>query len=431
MNYFYLMVFICLYSSYIAAQEHSTLNSACDFYVPTNSKTAVTRDADNSCKACQAIRLAEYNKLAEKAQAESKRRTEMALREREKYRESLEVEKRDKELRNRKALAELAKTSEQISALRDIQLEAQQRKSQIEERINHEIETKSRAYKNYLNELQEAAGLNIPNENDPFWLETLSPANYVAFQSTQFYQWGFKDKAGNVKIEPKYQKALNFSNGVSCVGFSNNNPNFYEERIIDANEKILAVLDPNTIKKEVKQATGLTVMHQLFPDTLSNNILIVRFSIEGKWNERTVGAIDIKGKLIVPPLFFSINGFKNGVAQAEKLLDSETYSFKTFPYTFTAQFNLIEEGLIDTQGNWIEPPQKKLQYNYTSEKGVFLEIISQEMAALSIEERKAVDEKVRLNEMQVHAESMNKLEAEVNRRITSARSKGYLIEKRK
>jgi len=429
MNYFYLIVLIILHNSYISAQEHSPLHSACDFYVPTNSKTGVTRDAENGCNACQAKRLAEYNKLAEKAQAESKRRTELVLREREQYRESLEAEKRNKELRNRKALAELAKTSEQITALQNVQLEAQRRKSQVEERINQEIENKNREYKNYLDELQEVAGLGIPSENDPFWLETLSPANYVAFQSTQFYQWGFKDKAGNVKIEPKYQKALNFSNGVSCVGFSNNNPNFYEERIIDANEKILAVLDPNEIKKEVKLATGLTVRNQSFPDTLSNNILIVQFSIEGKW-ERSFGAIDIKGKLLVPPLFYAIKGFKNGLAQAEKLLDNETYTFKTFPYTFRAQFNLIEEGLIDTQGNWSMPPKKKLLYNYKSEYGITLRIISQEESARSIEEQKAYEERVRLHNMQIHAESMNKLEAEVNRRIATARSNGYLTEER-
>ena len=402
------------------AQEHNPKRSGCVYHVPTNNKGSVEPDGHAACAACDKISKAKYEEEARKSREKQKIRDEKIAADVAKLKADRKAEDDQREQRNSIALADLNDINRKSDDFDKIRRDEQARNKAINDKYNSLTEKSNREYAAHLEQLQKAASVSIAPANDSFWNETAAPANYSAFKGSNNL-YGYADRQGNVKIQPQYAYVSNFSGGIGYVMLKD-----YTKLMINAKGGIVQRLDEQYLAG-IRAQTGIDVRSINFPDTISNGISVVKFAVQGQRRDN-YGGIDKDGILIVPPVFYKIGGFVNGVAVASKYLDETEYAFKKFPENYSAQFTYLEVGLIDKTGKWVKPPQKKMNYSYRNYTTGYL-TVRDRSSNLTKAEEDAAEARNKLQAKQEHAQSMKQLEQEVQSRVADAQSRGYLIEK--
>lgn len=426
MKYILLCTFFLGFAFTAVGQEHDPTRQRCVYYVDKNPGKGAGQLDDSWCKACMKIaeekrKEEERQNLAEEQARLARVKQAAAEREAAKRAEAARLEQR-----NKTALAELNDLNHQNAEFDRIRRAEATRKQAINAEYNNRVERATRDYNDYLDKLQKAAAQSIPNTDDAFWTETVSPANYVAFQDKKSGRWGFADKKGNVKIAPKYDYVMNFSGGIGYAEFRDKQ---FHRLLLNAKGEIIKSFDEAAIKQMARE-TGQDIRNMSRPDTIANGMMITEFSImeNGKWVSRR-GALDKEGNLVIKPLFHKLGAFKNGTAQASLFLDKEETEFKTVDNYYRASYTYVDAGLIDRKGNWVQPAKKKLEYSYGYSWIASLTITDSSWDKLTRAEKDAINARVELQKKQRHAEAMTRLETEVRQKVSGAQGQGYLIEK--
>lgn len=423
-NILFLLLFSCISTvSSVYAQEHRTIGARCKFYVPNAG--GATPDAHTGCPVCDKEREDEYNREAAAIREQQRQREEKIAQENERYKEKQRAEKRDWENRNAVALNKLQNLSRENESYDRLRREEVQKKEAIRKRYEEQVEKSNREYNDFLSNLQKNASTAPVSSTDSFWKETVSVANYIPFSKVVDRRevFGFKDRNGRVKIGPKYNRVSNFSGGITFVELETRDG--YKFRLINSREETVIDFDKSFLNK-MSRSAGKEIVRWNFPDTISEGMVILK--LESRTNNKNAfGALDKKGDLAVPPVFYKIEGFKNGVSIASKLIDEEEYTFENFPNNYYGDFYFLEVGLIDKRGNWIEAPKRKMEYRYYSSPIGYL-TISDINERLTAAEKKYQEEQWELTKKKRYAESMKRLEEEVRLRVSQAQADGYLIE---
>ncbi|MUP46485.1 hypothetical protein E0K83_12130 [Gramella sp. BOM4] len=403
------------------AQEHRKIGAECKFYVPNNG--TATPDASTSCPVCSRERQEEYERQAAIEREKQRQREEKIAQENARFKEQQRAEKQAWEDRNTVALNKLQNLGRESEAYDRLRKEESVQKDAIRKRYDQQVEKSNREYNEYLSRLQEKTTLTPITESDPFWNETVTPANYIPFSQIieRKELFGYKDRNGNLKIAPKYRKATYFSGGVAFVQEENLNKSTY--RLINSRDETVVNFDDAFLRK-ISAQVGKEISQWNIPDTITDGLVILRL---GSNNSNSVGVLDKKGDVVVPPIFNKIEGFKNGVSVASKLIESDEYTFENFPRNYYANFKFLEVGLIDKKGNWMQPPKKKMEYNYWSSAIGYL-TVTDSNERLTAAEKRYRDEQWELTKKKRYDESMKQLEQEVQRRVSQAQTQGYLIE---
>lgn len=408
------------------AQEHRTIGAMCKYYVPSNNPNSVTPDGDAGCAVCQKERQEEYERESAAIREENRQREAKIAEENARWKQQKEAEQQAWEDRNTSALGKLASLERESEAYDRLRREENARKEEIRKRYDEQAERGNRDYNTYMAELQKMATASPSASTEAFWNETVSPANFLAFEGERDdwnNSFGFKDRNGNVRIPPRYSRATDFSGGIAFVGVRDREGEQY--RLINSREETVVSFDAPFLSRISPQA-GKTLVRWNFPDTISEGMVILE--LQGSdYQKNAKGALDKNGDLAVPPVFFEIQGFKNGISVASKFIDEEQYHFENFPRNYYGQFSFLEVGLIDKKGNWVEPPKKKMQYRYYSSSIGYLTIADKD-EQLTEAEKRYQEEQWELTKKKRYAESMEKLEQEVQQRVSQAQAEGYLIE---
>ena len=356
---------------------------------------------------------------------EQRQRKEKIAQENARYREKQRAEKQAWEDRNTVALNKLQNLSRESEAYDRLRREENERKQAIRKRYDEQVERGNREYNDYLSNLQKKASTTPVNPTEDFWKETVAPANYIPFSQvvdrTQLI--GFKDRNGNLKITPKYSRASHFSGGIAFVGEETRENRIY--RLINSRDETVIRFDDSFLRRVSDQA-GKEITRWNFPDTISEGMVILKLE-NNTINKNSFGALDKKGNLAIPPVFYKIEGFKNGVSIASKIIDEDEYTFENFPRNYYGNFYFLEVGLIDKKGNWIETPKRKMEYSYYSTPIGYLTIADKD-ERLTAAEKRYQEEQWELTKKKRYAESMKQLEQEVQRRVSQAQAQGFLIE---
>lgn len=425
--YLKLSLFLSVLPCLVIAQEHQTFRPQCVYYVPTNTRGA-TPDGHAACSACDEIRRAKHDEQARKIREELAAKQAKITKANADRLASIAAEKADIERRNAKARAELNDIQRQNDNYDNMMTQHAAKAKVVKDKYNELTEKANREYSEYLNQLQLAAAKRTEPNDDAFWNETMAPANYVAYQDNDRRLWGFVDRQGNTKIAPQYERAKNFSNGISFVQLPRNEQGQYPQRIIDAKGGLVKELTKEGIQK-FSAETGQEITGWNFPDTISEGVIVMKFdtSLDGRRAER-YGALDKHGNLIVPPIYYKIGPFVNGLAKASKLIKDEDYKFEHYFKYYRASFYFLEIGLIDKTGHWVDTPQKKMEYSHGWSDIPTLTIEDRNAPVLTEAEKKARKAREELYRKQQHTRGMERLEEEVLRRVAVAQGQGYLIE---
>ncbi len=409
-------------------QEHDPTRQRCVYYVDPNPGKGAGQLDDAWCKACMKIEEEKRKQEEQKNAAERQAREERVKKAAEERQAAVKAEAARIEQRNQAALADLNDVNRQNADFDRIRREEAARKEAINAAYDSRMEKANKAYNESLAQLQKAATLNIPKTDDSFWTETVAPANYGAFQDKKTKLWGFADKKGNVKIPAIYSYAKDFSGGISYV---QKRDKISEAFLINAKGEPIIRFD-NELVKRWSQETGLQINSVYPPDTISNAMVICRFTVSGKnqWETR-YGALDKDGNLIIKPVFHKIGAFKNGSAEASLFLEKEDTEFKTVENYYRATYTFVDAGLIDKKGAWLQPARKKLEYGYGYSWIPSLTVTDDSWNRLTQAEKDAAKARIELQKKKMHADAMDRLESEVRSKVSSAESRGYLIEKLK
>jgi hypothetical protein len=345
---------------------------------------------------------------------------------REQAQRKADQEAREKDLinRNNEATARLNSINQNDEAYNRIRQDDRNRRQEINNRFNQQMEAGNKSYNEYLNRLQEASSTNITASNDEFWNETIAPANFVVVRDAKTGLYAYENKQKKQVLPPKYDWARDIIKGVGLV--REKPENFM--KLINSRGETIRRFDKEYfagISGNGREITGMST-----PDTAADGLMVTRFYGKNIDNNQGYGCIDKEGNMVIEPIFYQIGRFKNGVSIAAKFLDEDKYSFKNdYPGTFSAQFVYVETGPINKQGKWLEQPKKQLRYSYGHYgAGMYLVVENANAPRLTEAEKKAQDAQIKLNKKKAYDVSFKQLEAEVQSRVANAQAQGYLIQ---
>lgn len=149
---------------------------------------------------------------------------------------------------------------------------------------------------------------------------------------------GYIDRSGKVEIEPKYDGASYFSEGLARVSFGRDTiiTDGFSQGFIDEAGKI--AIEPTwDVVSHFSNGLAAVGFDQTKQKIEVNGRFLGYTSASHTWYRW--GFIDKKGKLVVDTKFSDVSGFRDGVAAAN-----------TDPYE-------PKYGFIDKQGNWVIQPR--------------------------------------------------------------------------
>jgi len=176
-------------------------------------------------------------------------------------------------------------------------------------------------------------------------------------------KWGYSDRSGRMVIEPQFEMAFPFVNGMAEVFRKGHNELLY----IDREGKAIAArnfssnrFSEGTIPIKVGEKYG-------YADEKGETIIFPRFDgagdfseglapvqIEGEW-----GYIDHSGKVIIAPRFDSASSFSEGLAivgfEKRKALQGNGQERETL--TFSERLSNVKYGFINKAGQIVIEPQ--------------------------------------------------------------------------
>ena len=385
-----------------------------------------------ACQAC--IKADEAAYVRALAEADQKYRDLMARIAQEKADRAADVEGKraaqQKALADRRtaALSQLAAAEKGTQEFDRINQADQERRAAVRRKFQQQEEQANQAYRDYLRQMQDAMTATASAAPEEFWNETAPMAGYEPVQHPQTRLWGYRNKQQKQVIDFKYERGIPFHQGVAVVVLNDKAAQTSTRLLINARDEVVRRFDKayyDATSRNGRQVTDLT-KYTLF----SEGLLVVDCRVKPIDAQATTGCIDTKGDLVIAPNFYTIQPFKNGVAEASRLEKEDNFKFKNdYPGEFRAQFTYLEVGLIDRVGKWVAPPKNKLVYTYGNyDTSMYLVVSSASDPVLSEEESRAQKAANALRKKTAQAASMKKLEAEVQRRVDAARSLGYLTE---
>ena len=416
-----LVLLISLASFHANSQEgHRAFSSRCVYYVPTNTKGSVMPDGHSGCAPCDKKRADEYEAEAAKSRQEQKVREAKLAEAAARRISDHQAEQNDRARRSAVATNEINDIQQQSAQLDKLRRDEAVRQKAINERYDQMVEKGNSDYNAQLASRQEAAGKTIGQSDDAFWNETLAGANYLAFKDPKTNLFGFKDRQGNIKVQPQYTHATDYAEGISFIATKDYFGTISARGDYMTNFKGL--------HEKASFQTGMKLTGIGYPDKISNGLMVTRFYVDGVRQAR-FGCVDKTGNTVIAPVFSAIGPFKNGSAIADKFVDEEDNNFEEGVYNFYAYYTFIERGLIDKKGNWLQTPQRVMKYRYNSSSIGYLTVVGPEWKQLTYEEQKAREARAAIEKKKQYDQSMNKLKAEVQRKVSTAQAQGYLIEK--
>lgn len=419
------MLFI---TSQLFSQGHDTNAGNCVNYVPLpplpNGASRVSPDGYIGCVVCVEAKRKKYEQEAKEAQERGKAYYANLERLRKEREAAEEKRKQDLERRNNTALAQLNSLKQDNVEFDRIRAKERARKDAINAKYDEEMGRENKAYQDHLSKLQNAATTELSASNDAFWNETVMAQNFIAFKDNKTGLAGFKDKNGKMIIQPQFYNALNYSGGITIVQY--NSDKNYKMAILDARGETIKLF--SKIEEDLQGQAEMKIEGSRFPSVVSDGIIFMPVSVRNPDYYNLIGLMNKEGRLITPKLFYKVEPFKNGMAKASRLINKNKIEFEEFPRDYYATFFYLEEGLIDKKGNWIQAPQKKLEYSYGSRAQGYLTIESEADRAMTKAERELQAERVARNEKIRHDAAMSKLESRVNSTVSSAKAGGYLIQ---
>ncbi len=424
-----LTVMMLIVTSHLFGQGHDVTAGNCVNYVPDPPKPGqsarVTPDAYFvGCTVCTKAAKDKYDQEVLEARERAKAYHENIMK--QKRDREIAEEKRQQDLQRREnaALAELNNLKNDNEAFDRMRAKERARKEAINAKFNEEMGRENRAYQDHLSKLQEAASLQVSASNDPFWNETVMTQNFVAYRDEKKGTVGFKDRKGTVVISPKYDQGLDYSGGITMIRYGREQ----KYRMAILNTRGETIKEFGDINNDLKGQSEIQINGVGFPRMISDGIIFLPVSVRNPDYQDLVALMNKEGRLITSKLFYRVEPFRNGLAKASRLISKDEIEFEEFPRDYYARFFYLEEGLIDKKGNWAQSPQKKLEYSYWSSGQATLTIESEADRRMTAAERKLQDERVKRQEKIRHDAAMSKLESQVNSKVSSAKTSGYLIE---
>jgi hypothetical protein len=419
----YLVYFLLLFSPELAlCQGHESKLISCKFYVnpprPPGRAASVTPIDGPVCMACRKERKDKYD--AESAETERKmanRKEQLEKEEQERRAKVKAVEEKNlADLNSLKALKESVAAQEAIDdKYKQQRYAAERRRKELDDRANSD-------YTSFLEKIQKAERQSTSVTKDEFWNETILPANYVPVQNKAGL-WGFANKQGRLTLDYQYDWATAFSKGVALVRLNDNNRNY---ALIDTKGKLVREFDKAFFNTA---GTGTTKINGFQYKSFSDGMLVVHFYTSGNSNPNTVGCINTKGYIVIPPSFASIDSFKNGTAIAKQLFNKDDDKIEwDYSGEFTATYRYYEVGVLGQKGNWMAPARKKLEYSYEFYRPFYLTVTDRNDKR-SAAEKEADEIRFKQEWNAAYDQKMSQLEARVASKVNDAKSRGMLTEK--
>jgi hypothetical protein len=154
-----------------AQEEHSPLEPNCKFYVPRPSKNSAGRLRE--CQVCLSEKLEKFEKEAQKAAEESRKREAKIARERAEWEAEKQSEIEDRDRKNKDALSKLSTLEKENADYDRIRKEESVRKEAVRKNFENQTEKSSREFSNYLKDLQKIASQEMITTNDKSGMKQL------------------------------------------------------------------------------------------------------------------------------------------------------------------------------------------------------------------------------------------------------------------
>lgn len=195
-------------------------------------------------------------------------------------------------------------------------------------------------------------------------------------------KYGYIDEKGKYKINPQYKEALPFSEGLACVVSENGHPQYIDEtgkmKFTVTGAEYAGTFHEGLAMVEIKEkwgyinTSGEVKINPQFEDVrdFSEGLAAVKKSEKnesGKW-----GFVDDEGTLVINPQFSNVGDFNEGLCLVS---DGKKYGYinKEGKYAINPQFDEAEKfhnglavvkqgesyGYIDKEGKFVINPQFK------------------------------------------------------------------------
>ncbi|HHV28771.1 WG repeat-containing protein [Acetivibrio mesophilus] len=193
-------------------------------------------------------------------------------------------------------------------------------------------------------------------------------------------RWGFVDKNGNVIVEPQYQRVKSFSNGLAFVEEQGSWQISLKHYIDKTGDKVITlpwnlVLDSSSFDddgtaivqkvSEEDMSIGMVgVINRQGDIVLPFDYSFISEATDGlrlaspvdKSGSNLCGVIDEKGNWVVEPKYYEVSSIKNGLITATVLKDGRPHS-----------------GILKVDGTWLYEPIHYSVFSFKDDMVVFVE----------------------------------------------------------
>ncbi len=357
-----------------------------------------------NCPSCQAMRDERQKKVSEQQAQEAQT---FAIQQAKQLQAQAEASRQaQKDLEFLKQADENKAQLEQLVA----QNEAKRLAASLE--FEKQIEGSRKERDDYMANLSETqqsfAGKAKTIDDDIFWDATVEMTNYETVYDKDKYLYAFKNKAGSLVTGYNYKYAQPYYQGVAPVLKVGDK----SWSLINSKEEVLIRFDDAYQKKYGLEYFSI--------DPFYNGVAVIHTA------SYNFGCIDTRGKPLIKTEFSQIGNFQNEVAIAEKQIRHEVFKSEWRDFN-NIYFNYYLVGIIDKNGEWVNPPKTKFNIEYPMPM-IVLTTELQQPANLTYAEWKAqlAAQKI-LDEIEYEKES-KRFDNEKTRRLNEARSQGMIIE---